>query len=112
MDWVAWIFPAIVGTFVMFSAYLLAGLIIKDDIFKFLLAFTLSISQGILNYTTWQISARGFFVLLLPFFLYLLLKSRSFPVRLGILTFHSSKGLGLNHEKNSCWFIGIDASTL
>lgn len=85
--WVAWIFCALIGIFVMLSAYALAGQIKDDDLFKFLAAFTISLSQGVLTYLTWQISARGVFIALMPFFIYLLLKSRVFAIRCGALTF-------------------------
>lgn len=89
MDWIAWIFPAILGVFIVLSVYILAGLIKNDDVFKFLAAFVVSLSPGVLNYITWQISARGLFIALLPFFLYLLLKSHAsrYAVRFGVLTF-------------------------
>lgn len=89
LEWVAWIFCALMGIFVMFSAYIMAGQIKDDDLFKFLAAFTISLSQGVLTYLTWQISARGVFIALLPFFIYLLLKSRVFAIRCGALTFIS-----------------------
>lgn len=85
MSMVVWIFPTILGIFAMLSAYLLAGLIKNDDLFRFLIAFIFSISQGLLNYLTWQISARGFFIAIFPFFIYLLLKSRKEPLRFSIL---------------------------
>ena len=89
IEWIAWIFCTLLGIFVMFSAYIMAREIKNDDLFKFLVAFTVSLSLGVLNYLTWQISARGFFIALLPFFIYILLKSRIFAVRFGALTFIS-----------------------
>lgn len=89
LEWIAWIFCALLGIFVMFSAYLMAEQIKSDGPFKFLVAFTVSLSQGVLTYLTWQISARGFFIALLPFCIYLLLKSRTFAVRCGALSFIS-----------------------
>lgn len=86
IEFVAWIFTAILGIFIMFSAYLLAGQIKDDDFFKFLFAFILTLSAGALNYLTWQISARGLFMALLPFFIFVLLKSRKFSMRFVALT--------------------------
>lgn len=86
MELIAWIFSTILGIFIMFSAYLLAGQINDDDFFKFLLSFIMSLSAGALNYLTWQISARGFFMALLPFFIFLLLKSRRYAMRIGAIT--------------------------
>lgn len=87
LEWIACIFCALLGIFVMLSAYILAGQIKNDDLFRFLVAFTVSLSQGVLTYLTWQISARGLFIALLPFFIYLLLKSRASTIRYGALTF-------------------------
>lgn len=98
MEWIAWILPAILGIFVILSMYLVAGLIINDDVFKLLVAFTFSISQGVLNYTTWQVSARGFFVMLLPFSIFLLLKTRTIAARFGILTFFFSILIMATHK--------------
>jgi hypothetical protein len=87
MELIAWIFTAILGVFIMFSAYLLAGQIKDDDFFKFLLAFILTLSSGALTYLTWQISARGFFLTFMPLFIFCLLKSRRFAIRFGAITF-------------------------
>ena len=87
LEWIAWIFCTFLGIFVMFSAYSMAGQIKNDDIFKLLVAFIVSLSQSVLTYLTWQTSARGFFLALLPFFIYLLLKSRISVIRFGALTF-------------------------
>lgn len=87
LGWIAWLFCALLGIFVMFSAYVMAGQIKNDDLFKFLVAFIVSLSLATLNYLTWQISARGFLVAMLPFFIYVLLKSPVFAIRFGALTF-------------------------
>ena len=87
MESVAGIFCALLGIFVMFSAYVVAGAIKKNnDLFKFLVAFVVSLSPGVLTYLTWQVSARGFFIALLPFFIYVLLKTHTSTVRFGALT--------------------------
>lgn len=76
MEWTIWIFCLVIGTISVFLAYLLAGLIWDDDIFKFLVPFTYTLSSGMLTLTTWTLSTRGFFVVLLPLFIYLMIKSR------------------------------------
>lgn len=76
MEWTIWIFCLFIGTVSIFVAYLLAGLIWDDDIFKFLVPFTYTLSSGMLTLTTWTLSTRGFFVVLLPLFIYLMIKSR------------------------------------
>ena len=66
----------IFGTFSIFPIYLLAGHIIKDDIFKFFVAFGYSTCQAILTYTTLTIPTRGLFIVLAPIGIFLLLKIR------------------------------------
>ena len=87
MEIVTWLVPTVLGIFIMLSAYLLAGLIKDDDLFRFLGAFTVSISPGILNYLTWQVSARGLFIAILPFFIYIVLKNRVSSLKFGIIAF-------------------------
>lgn len=74
MDSVIWIFSVIIGLFSIFTAYILAGIIINGDLFKFLVAFSFSLSPGILSFSTWDSSTRGLFMMLLPLFIYILLK--------------------------------------
>lgn len=87
MEWTIWLFSVFLGVLSIFTAYLLAGEIKKgDDIFKFLVAFGFSTSQSMLCSTTWCLSTRGLFLVLLPLFIYLMLKSRTFKLRYGILS--------------------------
>jgi len=87
MEWAIWLFSAFLGVLSIFTAYLLAGEIKKDDdIFKFLVAFGFSTSQSILYSTTWLLSCRGLLIVLLPLFVYLLLKSRTFKLRYCMLS--------------------------
>ena len=87
MEWTIWLFCVLVGIFSAFTAYLMAGAIKDDDLFKFLVAFGFSVSEGVLYFTTWTVSTRGFFIVLLPLFVYLLLKTHTSIVRYSILTF-------------------------
>jgi len=80
-----WIYCVFAGVFVVLSAYLMAEQIKDDDLFKLLVAFVLSISQGMLTYLTWQTSARGLFFMIVPFFIYILLKSRVSVIKYGFL---------------------------
>ncbi|WP_440954691.1 hypothetical protein ACSAZK_13940 [Methanosarcina sp. Mfa9] len=80
------VFGAILGFFSIFSAYLLAEEIWNNNIFKSLVAFVFSLSPGVLVFTTWDASARGLFIVYLPLFLYLLLKTRTQSIRYIILT--------------------------
>jgi hypothetical protein len=87
MEKVILLYSMILGLFGIFAAYLMAGVIWENDIFKFLVALVFSTSQGIVTYSTWTANVRTLFVIMLPFFIYLLLKARTFKARCGILTF-------------------------
>ena len=76
MRWVIFLYCVLIGVFSMFTAYLMAGAIIDDDVFKFLAAFAFSTSPAVLGYSTWTIPARGLFVILAPLLVYMLLKCR------------------------------------
>lgn len=83
---VIFIYGLIFGLFCMFAGYIVAGEIYDDDLFKFLVAFGFSTCQGVLTYTTWTAPARSPFIILLPLFLYALLKSRKHHLRFGLIT--------------------------
>ena len=87
MESVILLYSMVLGFFCIFGAYLMAEVIWNNDIFKFLVALVFSISQGIITFSTWTATARTLFVIALPLFIYLLLKTRKFKVRFGILTF-------------------------
>ena len=80
------LYSIFLGIFSIFAAYLMAGVIWDNDIFKFLVALVFSTSQGMVTFSTWTAHARTLFVISLPLFIYLLLKARTFKVRCGILT--------------------------
>lgn len=75
MEWTIWLFSSIIGLFSALTAYIMAGAIEDDDFFKILVSIIYSTSNGVLYFTTWTVSTRGLFLILLPLFLYLLLKS-------------------------------------
>ena len=79
------LFDVFVGLLSIFTAYLLAGMIRDDDLFKFLVAFGCSTAQGMLVFTTWDISTRGLFIVMLPLFTYLVLRVRINKLRAGML---------------------------
>jgi len=81
------LFCMIIGLLCIFSAYIMAGMIFNDDLFKFSVAFSLSISPAVLNYMVWSITARTPFIALLPLFVYSLLKCRTYKWRFSLLTF-------------------------
>jgi hypothetical protein len=78
MRWVIFLYCILLGILSMFTAYLMAGAISDDDVFKFLAAFAFSTSPAVLNYSTWTIPARGLFVVLAPLLVYMLLKCRGY----------------------------------
>ena len=79
------ILDVFVGLLSIFTAYLLAGMIRDDDLFKFLVAFGCSTAQGMLVFTTWDVSTRGLFIVLLPLFTYLVLRLQINKLRAGML---------------------------
>jgi len=81
------LYSMVLGLFSIFAAYLMAGAIWNNDIFKFLVAFVFSTCLGILTYSTWTVNARTLFVISLPLLIYLLLKMRTFKARFSALTF-------------------------
>ena len=87
MEKVILLYSVMLGLFGIFAAYLMAGVLWNDDIFKFLVALVFSTSQGMVSFSTWTAHARTLFVISLPLFIYLLLKVRAFELRCGILTF-------------------------
>ena len=86
VELVIFIYGLIFGLFSIFAGYIVAGEIYDNDLFKFLVAFGFSVSPGILAYTTWTAPARSPLMILLPLFLYALLKSRKHYLRFGLIT--------------------------
>ena len=78
MRWGIFLYCAFIGLLSMFTAYLMAGEIIDNDLFKLLAAFGFSTAPAALGYTTWAIPTRGLLVVLAPLLIYLLLKSLPF----------------------------------
>lgn len=86
MEWTIWVVLLSFGIFSAFAAYLMAGAIKNDEVFKYITALVYSTSPGILIFTTWDASGRGLFMVLLPLFIYFLIKSRFFELKYGIFT--------------------------
>ena len=86
MQWTIWLFCVLIGIFSASTAYLMAGAIKDDDVFKYVVALVYSTSTGILYFTTWTVSTRGLFIVLLPLFIYLLLKCRISIAKYNTLT--------------------------
>jgi hypothetical protein len=68
------LFSVLFGLFSIFTAYVFAGMIYDDFIFKYFLALFFSACQGVLVFSTWEVSARGPFIIFMPLFLFILLK--------------------------------------
>jgi hypothetical protein len=79
------LFSVLLGVFSAFSAFVLAGLLKEDFLFKYIVALFYSISQGILTFTTWEPSARGPFMVFMCFGLFLLLKQVALVKKLLLL---------------------------
>jgi len=69
------IISIIFGLISVFTSYLLGGLISNNFVFRFIFSFIFSSCQGILVFTTWEMSSRGVFIVLFPLYVYLLIKS-------------------------------------
>lgn len=65
------------GILSIFTGYILAGEIMNDDRFRFLVAISLSTSPIIVKFSSWTMSTRGLFLTLSPIFLYLLYRSET-----------------------------------
>ena len=77
MNSIIFLYCVLIGILSMFTAYLMAGEIINDDIFKLLAAFCYSVSPALLGYTTWTIATRPLLIVLTPLLIYLLLRCRT-----------------------------------
>jgi hypothetical protein len=73
MEFVILIYCVITGIISIFTAYILAGKILSNFIFKYGAAFFFSIAPGVMLFSTWEVSTRGLFIIMLPLFIYLLL---------------------------------------
>jgi hypothetical protein len=74
METSVWVMSVPLGLISMFSAFIMAGEIKRDFSFKFIFALFYSVSQGVLQFTVWNGSSRGIFLVLLPLFIYILIK--------------------------------------
>jgi len=76
MEWTIFVYTILIGIISIFTAYLMAGEIIDNELFKLSVAIGYSTAPAILDNTTWTIPARGLFMVLAPVLIYLLLKCR------------------------------------
>lgn len=74
MEWTIYLASLLFGIFGMFAAFVLAGEFSNNFYFKSLVAFIFSISPLAIKFTLWTVSARGLFLMMLPLFIWCLLK--------------------------------------
>lgn len=87
METIILLFSFIIGIFSIFAVYVLGGVLSDNFMFKYSLALFYSISQGILVFSTWEISSRGPFIIFLPLFIYLLCRTKSNFTKMASLVF-------------------------
>jgi hypothetical protein len=100
MDTSIFIYSTILGLICIFVTYLLANSIYgnNDYLFSFLVAFGFSTSPAILTFTSWTAPTRTLFaVVLLPFILYLSLKTNQSNKFYILLFFMGALGLVTHH---------------
>ena len=68
------LFCVMIGLFGMCTAYVFAGRIYNNFLFKYIMSLFFSLAPGLMLFTTWEVSTRGQFIVFLPLFLYILLK--------------------------------------
>lgn len=73
MEIVILIYCILIGIISIFTAYVLAGRLYPNFSFRYGVALFFSIAPGVMLFSTWEVSARGLFIVLLPLFIYLLL---------------------------------------
>jgi hypothetical protein len=100
MNSVIFLYDLLLGLFGVFTAYLMAGVLIDDDFFKFIVAASFSTITAIVGYTTWTIGERPFTIIFIPLIVYLLIKWKT-SVKLKyfiLITFLSLFLLATHHE--------------
>ena len=85
MEFTILMFCIIMGLFSIFSSYLLAIVLYKDFIPRFIFSLIFSLSAGVVGLTTWEITTRGPFLVLFPFFLYLVFKLINLQIKFFVL---------------------------
>lgn len=85
MEYSILLYCILLGLFSMFSMYVFAGVLHNNFLFKYISSMIFSLSQGVLLYTTWEVSQRGVLLIFLLFFLYLILNNKMYNVTKGFL---------------------------
>jgi len=74
ISWIIFLYGIFLGSLSIFFAYLFAGEILNNDIFKFLASFGFSTSSALLDFSTWTLTTRGLVLIFAPLFLFVLLR--------------------------------------
>jgi hypothetical protein len=70
-----WLFGILCGILGIFGSYLVAKELLNNDVYIFLVVFGFSTCENFLAFTTWTLTTRGFFITIMPFFLFLLFRN-------------------------------------
>lgn len=87
MEIVILIYCVITGVISIFTAYILAGKFSSNFMFKYGVALFFSIAPGVMLFSTWEVSTRGIFIVLLPLFIYLFLSKIGLIKKLILISF-------------------------
>ena len=68
--------------FVIYASYTVAGLVYKNDFFKFIVAYVYSLSPGIIEYTTWTAQGRSFVLVNAPHIHIFTAKNKEFKTKI------------------------------
>jgi len=69
------IFSCFLGSFSIFAAYLLGKEVFPDnDVIPFYVAFTFSMSSGVVQYTYWNGSSRGMLIVMMPLIIWMIFR--------------------------------------
>lgn len=75
MEIVILIYCILIGVFSVFAAYILAARLFPNFYFKYGVALFFSTAPGVMLFSTWEVSARGLFIIFLPLYLYIVLSN-------------------------------------
>ncbi|MDK2830945.1 MAG: hypothetical protein PWQ75_697 [Methanolobus sp.] len=67
------IYCIIIGLLSIFTSYIVAGKFYNNYMFKYGVSLLFSIAPGIMLFSTWELSTRGLFIIMLPLFIFLFL---------------------------------------
>jgi len=74
MEWTIWLAATFFGVLCVFTVYLMAKEILADFLFAFSVACIYTTSRIFIGFTTWTVTTRALFIVLLPLFIWSLLR--------------------------------------